>query len=102
MSLCLFAGAVPSHADFGPATTARQWCKKHTLRYLEKRGYIPYNWEATTYIEGSDYVTEGVWRVDVDNIKVQCTSNKHNGKSSGRYKILDIDILKDNGLSKKQ
>ena len=90
--LSLMAGPHSAQAGFGPATTAREWCKKKTLHYLEKRGYIPYNWEATTYIEGDDYVTRGVWRVDVDNIKVQCTTNKHSGKRGGRYKILDVDI----------
>jgi hypothetical protein len=84
-----------AHADFGPAATARDWCKKKTLHYLEKRGYIPYNWAATTYIEGNNYVTKGVWRVDVDNINVQCTSNKHAKKPAVRYKILTVDIFDD-------
>jgi hypothetical protein len=92
LALCLLSCIPPTHAGFGPSATAREWCKNKTLHYLEKRGYIPYNWEATTYIEGNDYVTKGVWRVDVDNIEVQCTSNKHATKPSGRYKILDIEI----------
>jgi hypothetical protein len=93
LSVCLMAGAPLSHADFGPAAKAREWCKKQTLGYLEKRGYIPYNWEATTFLEESKYVTKGIWRVDVDNIKVTCTSDKHARKPSGRYKILGIDIF---------
>lgn len=93
LALCLLAVIPLAHAGFGPAATARDWCKKKTLHYLERRGYIPYNWEATTYIEGDKYVTKGVWRVDVDNINVQCTSNKHAGKASGKYKILNVEIL---------
>lgn len=100
LALCLLAGAPLAHAGFGPAATARDWCKKKTLHYLERRGYIPYNWEATTYLEGDDYVTQGVWRVDVDNIKVRCTSNKHARKPSGRYKILDVDIFIDGTAAK--
>jgi len=95
LAACLLVSAPLAHAGFGPATTARNWCKKKTLHYLEKRGYIPYNWEATTFLEGDDYVTQGVWRVDVDNIKVQCSSNKHARKPSGRYKILNVDIFDD-------
>ena len=95
LALCLLAGMPAAHAGFGPAAAARDWCKRKTLHFLEKRGYIPYNWEATTYIEGDDYVTEGVWRIDVDNLKVQCTWNKHAGKRSGKYKILNVEILND-------
>jgi len=101
LALCLLAGAPFAHAAFGPAAVARDWCKKKTLHYLEKRGYTPYNWEATTYIEGDNYVTEGAWRVDVDDIKVQCMSSKHAKKASGRYKILNVDIT-DDGASEKQ
>lgn len=101
LALCLLAGTPLAHAAFGPAAVARDWCKKKTLHYLEKRGYTPYNWEATTYIEGDNYVTDGAWRVDVDDIKVQCTSSKHAKKASGRYKILDVDIM-DDGASEKR
>ena len=100
LGLLLLAVVPLAHASFGPAATVRDWCKKKTLHYLEKRGYIPYNWEATTYIEGDNYVTKGVWRVDVDNINVQCTSNKHAKKPAGRYKILNVDIS-DDGKSAK-
>ena len=95
LALCLLTGVPTVHAGFGPAAAARDWCKKKTLHFLEKRGYIPYNWEATTYIEDDNYVTKGVWRIDVDNLKVQCTSNKHAGKRSGKYKILNVEILDD-------
>ena len=95
LGLLLLAAVPLANAGFGPAATARDWCKKKTLHYLEKRGYIPYNWEATTYIEGDSYVTKGVWRVDVDNINVQCTSNKHAKKPAGRYKILNVEISND-------
>jgi len=101
LSLWLTAHVLPAYADFGPAATAREWCKKRTLHYLEKHGYIPYNWEATTYIKGDDYVTQGIWRVDVDNIEVQCTSNKHARRSSDHYKILNIHILDDTKASSK-
>lgn len=93
IALCLILCTPLSHAGLGPATTARDWCKKKTLHYLEKRGYAPYNWEATTYIDGDNYVTEGEWSVDVDEIKVQCTTRKH--AKSGKYKILDVDISDD-------
>lgn len=95
LALCLLAGVPPAHAGFGPAATARDWCKRKTLHFLESRGYIPYNWEATTYIEGDNYVTKGVWRIDVDDLKVQCSSNKHARKPSGKYKILNVEILDD-------
>jgi hypothetical protein len=91
--LSLMASMPLAHAGFGPAATARDWCKRKTLHYLERHGYIPYNWEATTYIEGNNYITEGVWRIDVDELKVQCTTNKHARKSSGKYKILNGDIM---------
>lgn len=93
IALCLILCTPLSHAGLGPATTARDWCKKKTLHYLEKRGYAPYNWEATTYIDGDNYVTEGEWSVDADEIKVQCTTRKH--AKSGKYKILDVDISDD-------
>lgn len=93
IALCLILCTPLSHAGLGPATTARDWCKKKTLNYLEKRGYAPYNWEATTYIDGDNYVTEGEWSVDADEIKVQCTTRKH--AKSGKYKILDVDISDD-------
>jgi len=95
LTLCLFTGAAPSHAGFGPAATAREWCKDKTMHYLKKRGYIPYNWAATTHSEGDYYVTEGEWSVDVDVIKVECTSNKHLKKPSGKYKILGVEITED-------
>jgi hypothetical protein len=97
LTACLLAlaGLPTAHAGFGPAATAREWCKKKTLHYLKRRGYIPYNWEATTYIEGDNYVTKGIWRVDVDDINVQCTSNKHATRPSGSYKILNIEIKGD-------
>lgn len=95
LALCLLAGAPLAHAGVGPATAARDWCKKKTLHYLEKRGYEPYNWTATTYIEGNNYVTVGVWRVDVDDIKVQCASKKELRQVSGKYKILNVEILDD-------
>ncbi len=91
----LSVGLSPAYAGFGPAATARDWCKKETLHYLERHGYIPYSWEATTHIEGNNYVTKGIWRVDVDNINVQCTSNKHAKKPNGRYKILNVEIDND-------
>lgn len=78
----------------GPSATARKWCEKQTLHYLQKRGYQPYNWSATTYIEGDDYVTKGIWRIDVDDLKVECVTPKKGRKSSGRYKILGIEVVK--------
>lgn len=81
----------PARAELGPATTARKWCEKQTLRYLRKHGYEPYNWTATTYIEGSDYVTKGTWRIDVDELEVECVSSKRRG-AGGRYKIHGIDL----------
>ena len=98
--LSLMASIPPAHAGFGPAATARDWCKRKTLHYLVRHGYIPYNWEATTYIEGDNYVTKGVWRIDVDELKVQCTTNKHARKSSGKYKILNVDIMDKTKLHK--
>ena len=95
LALCALVCAPLSHAGLGPATTARDWCKKKTLTYLEKRGYEPYNWTATTYIEGDNYVTKGEWRVDVDDVKVECTAKKHRKSGGGKYKILDVDILDD-------
>ena len=77
VAMFLFTCALLAHAGFGPGATARDWCKEKTLRFLKRHGYQPYNWVATTYIEGDDYVTEGEWSVDVDEIKVQCTTNKH-------------------------
>lgn len=100
VALCLFADIPPTHAAFGSASTAREWCKKKTLHYLERRGYIPYNWNGTTYISGDNYVTKGVWRVDVDDINVQCTSHTYAIKPSGTYKILNIEILDDGNLTK--
>ena len=100
LTLCLLAAAPLAHAGFGPSANARDWCKRKTLHYLERRGYIPYNWEATTYLEGNNYVTQGIWRVDVDNIKVRCTSNKHARKPSGSYKILDVEIFDDGTVTK--
>lgn len=100
LALCLVAGVPLAHAGFGPAATARDWCKKQTLHFLKSRGYIPYNWEATTYIEGNNYVTKGVWRIDVDDLKVSCTSNKHARKPSGKYKILNVEILNDSKATK--
>ena len=97
LTLCMLACGPLSYAAFGPATTARNWCKDNTLRYLEKRGYEPYNWTATTFIEGDNYVTKGKWSVDADDITVECTTNKHGKKTSGKYKILDVDILNDGG-----
>lgn len=94
-AMCLLACASLAHAGFVTGATARDWCKEKTLRYLKKHGYEPYNWVATTYIEGDNYVTEGEWSVDVDEIKVQCTTNKHGNMRSDRYKILDVDIMDD-------
>ena len=89
---CLLALPLSGAAALGPATVARQWCEKHTLHYLQKRGYQPYNWTATTYIEGDDYVTKGTWRVDVDELAVECVSKKNSRKGTGSYKILGIDV----------
>jgi hypothetical protein len=95
VAMCLLICAPLSHAGFGTGATARDWCKEKTLHYLKRHGYEPYNWVATTYIEGDNYVTEGEWSVDVDEIKVQCTANKRGKMGSGRYKILDVDISDD-------
>jgi hypothetical protein len=90
--LALSLGAPPAQAGFGPATTARAWCREKTLHYLTRRGYAPYNWQATTYIEGDDYVTKGVWSVDADEIKVECTTRKHGSHRTGKYKIEGVEI----------
>jgi len=90
--IALLAWSVNASAALGPAATARKWCEKQTLHYLQKRGYQPYNWSATTYIEGDDYVTKGLWRIDVDELQVECVTKKDGKKSGGRYKILDIDV----------
>lgn len=84
--------AAPAHAGFGPAAVARNWCKDKTLHYLDHRGLQPYNWRATTYIEGDDYVTRGVWSVDADEIRVECTTHKRGSHRSGRYKIDGVEI----------
>lgn len=86
---------VPAEAAFGPATVARDWCKDKTLHYLNRRGLSPYNWRATTFIEGDDYVTRGVWSVDADEIKVECITKKHGSHRAGKYKILGIDVSKE-------
>lgn len=98
---CLFALPSSGTAALGPATVARQWCEKHTLHYLQKRGYQPYNWTATTYIEGDDYVTKGTWRVDVDELAVECVSKKNSRKGTGSYKILGIDVTETRSGSRK-
>lgn len=89
----------PATAELGPAAAARKWCENQTLRFLKKRGYEPYNWSATTYIEGDEYVTKGTWRIDVDQLEVECVSGKKGRKSGGRYKILGIDVLGEDGAS---
>jgi hypothetical protein len=97
ITLCLFPCVPLAHA--GTDATARDWCKEKTLRYLKKHGYEPYNWAATTDIEGDNYVTKGEWSVDADEIKVECTTNKHGKKKTGKYKILDIEIFDDGKLT---
>lgn len=98
---CLLALPSSGAAALGPATVARQWCEKHTLHYLQKRGYQPYNWTATTYIEGDDYVTKGSWRVDVDELQVECVSKKNGKKGAGSYKILGIDVTESRSSARK-
>ena len=90
LALGLLACAPLVQADFGSGAIAGDWCKEKTLNYLKKRGYIPYNWVAATRSDGDDYITEGEWSVDADDIKVQCTTPKN--AASGRYKILGIDV----------
>lgn len=91
--LCLTSYTQISHAGLGPSATARDWCKEKTLQYLTKRGYIPYNWVATTYIEDDNYVTKGEWSIDADEINVECITHKHGNLRAGKYKILDVEIL---------
>jgi len=94
LALCLLANAPLASTGFGPAA-AREWCKDKTMHYLKKRGYIPYNWAATTSLQDDRYVTKGEWSVDVDVIKVECTLNHHLKKPSGKYSILGVEISDD-------
>ncbi len=93
--------APAGHAGFELTGEARAWCKDKTLDYLRDRGYTPYNWTASTYVKNNDYVTEGVWRVDVDDIKVECVSKKDNKRASGKFKILNIEIIDGGNAAKR-
>ena len=95
LALGLFACLPLVHAGFASDATAGDSCKEKTLAYLKKRGYIPYNWVAATHSNGDEFVTEGEWSVDADEIKVACIVNKHGTDISGKYKILGIEILND-------
>lgn len=93
LAWCLLAYESPVLAGFG--ATAEDRCRDTTLHYLKKRGYAPYNWAATTDSEEGNYVTKGTWSVDADEIKVECTSDKQGKRNTGKYKILDVEILDD-------
>jgi hypothetical protein len=84
--------AAPAQAGLGPATVARDWCKDKTLHYLNRRGLNPYNWRATTFIEGEDYVTRGVWSVDADEITVECTTPQRGSHRAGKIKIDGVEV----------
>ncbi len=97
----LWLTAVPAgHAGFAETGMARAWCKEKTLNYLEGRGYTPYNWTASTYLKDNSYVTEGVWRLDVDDVKVECVSKKDHKRASGKFKILNSEIIDGDNASK--
>ena len=100
LTMGLLACPPASYAGFGPAATARDWCKDTTLHYLKKRGYNPYNWAATTRSIGNNYVTKGVWSIDVDELNVECTTRIHGNLHSGRYKILGVEIDTDGKSAK--
>lgn len=98
--LSLLLVITPVHAGFEQTGEARDWCRDKTQDYLQDRGYTPYNWTASTYLQDNRYVTAGVWRVDVDDIKVECVSKKDNKRASGKFKILNIEIMDDGKTSK--
>ena len=83
----------PSQAGFDRAGDTRAWCKERTLNYLRDHGYTPYNWTASTHLKDMHYITKGEWRLDVDDLEVECRSKKDGKRASGKFKILNIEIM---------
>ncbi|MCB1791337.1 MAG: hypothetical protein KDJ27_13750 [Gammaproteobacteria bacterium] len=94
--LLLAALVQPAYAydEDEPLSTAAdmsQWCKEMTYGELSTRSDRVFNWTLSIVTRGNAYVVDGKWRVDGQDVRVECRSRIGAARKYATYRILAGD-----------
>lgn len=75
--LLLAASSALAHEDRDDVVLAtgselRDWCQRESEAHLIGQGKTPVNWTARHYEKANTLIVEGRWRVDGEDVAVEC------------------------------
>lgn len=73
--LAAFAAQAHRHVDevvIASGTDLRDWCRDESEAHLIGQGKTPVNWTARHHEKANTLIVEGQWRVDGENMTVEC------------------------------
>lgn len=93
--LLLSQSAIALDED-SPLTTASDtslWCKETSYSELSVNADRLYNWTHSVVAKGNTYVVRGHWRVDDNDVYVECRSRIGAPRKYAKYRVLSDDEL---------
>ncbi len=76
LAAAISASPAMAHNEDMPVTRGAElsaWCKDTAYQYFLQSTDEIYNWRHTTLRKGNLFRVEGRWRVDGDDVEVECT-----------------------------
>ena len=69
------------------ASELLEWCKAETEDHYVTTGATPYNWSASAREQGNTLLVNGRWRVELDDVPVECRIAKGAKRKNAVYEI---------------
>jgi hypothetical protein len=92
--LAFVAAAAYGSDDDAPIQSSaelRDWCKTETEAYFVGQGAAPSNWTATHATNGNTYQVNGKWRVEDEDVEVECRAAKGAPRKSAVFEVGSAD-----------
>lgn len=81
-----------AHDDNLPLATASemsQWCKETSYSHLMQKADRLYNWTHSVVAKGNTYVVKGHWRVNDNDVYVECKARIGARREYATYRVVD-------------
>ena len=93
-ALLLLSQSVMALDEDAPLTSASDtslWCKETSYGQLSVNADRLYNWTHSVLAKGNTYVVRGHWRVDDNDVYVECRSRIGAARKYATYRVLGDD-----------
>ena len=71
-----FAHHDSEHPVLATSSDLREWCQRESEARLVGDKKTPANWTARHYEKGNTLIVEGRWRVDGEDVRVECRAGR--------------------------